>query len=286
MLTGLEQRYHELNAESITDPGVYFSKYEHIEEVLRDLGLTIYRAGSNSILDQQRHELVAEYKEFVDTRRRAKPKEYPALNHDMAVWLTVKALRRKGTSILDSGAFFLTLDYQLYRFDWEQRRNPKDFGLVILANQFMQLLRPFVPTSSQSDQHFMEIFAAAEFRTAVTDYAATSSKVLSYISSYSDLSQPTAVRILTDEVLMHQLQDVDEESDEFQQLIESKLARDNEELLRRAQEFKEKAAEAEQRAARGESVINQTLAELQSLKERAAAAEAKEQQALTRSISH
>lgn len=75
MLTGLEQRYHELNAESITDPGVYFSKYEHIEEVLRDLGLTIYRAGSNSILDQQRHELVAEYKEFVDTRRRAKPKE-------------------------------------------------------------------------------------------------------------------------------------------------------------------------------------------------------------------
>ena len=32
MLTGLERKYHELNADSITDPGVYFSKYEHIEE--------------------------------------------------------------------------------------------------------------------------------------------------------------------------------------------------------------------------------------------------------------
>ncbi|MDT4953730.1 MAG: hypothetical protein QOJ02_1868 [Acidobacteriota bacterium] len=280
IISGLEFKYHELNAEYITDPAVYFSKYEHIEELMGDLGITRYpyRTDMGTESDNERHQLVAEYKYFVDTRRPAKPKEYAALNHDMVLWQTVRGLRKRGSSILDRGAFFLTMDYLLYRFDWERRRDANDVGLIILANQFIQLLRPFVPTSTESDQHFMEMFSAAEFRTAVTDYTTTSSKVLSYISAYSDISEQTAVRILTDEVLMHQLHEVDEDSEEFQKIIDNKLARDNEELLRRAESAQEAARSAEEQASRNETLLRQREEELNRERERVASAEARERQ--------
>lgn len=280
LLTGLELKFHELNSESIIDPGVYLSKYEHIEELLEELGITRYPYPSDpdEKLNAERHELVAEYKHFVDARRPLKPREYAALNHDIAVLQTVKQLRRRGSSILDRGAFFLTVDYLLYKFDWESRRLTNDVGLVILANQFMQLLRPFVPTTTNSDQHFMEIFAAPEFRTAISDYTTTTSKVLSYISSYSDISEKTAVRILTDELLMRQLREVDEDSEEFQKIIDSKLARDNEQLLRRSEAAQEAARDAESRAQQNETLLRQRDEELTKEREKAAAAEARERQ--------
>jgi hypothetical protein len=262
IVSGLEQKYHQLNAESPIDPEIFFSKYEYIEELLKEQGFKIYRTNSTPELDSERHHLVAEYKNFIDTHRPARPKGYAALNHDIAVWQTIKHLQRKGASVFESGAFLLTTDFYLYRFDWQKLRDNNSIGTVMLSNQFMQLLRPFVPTGGRSDQHFIELFAIPEFRSAVSDYAATGHKVLSYLSSYSDVGEQTAIRMLTNEVLMQQVRDVDPESEQFQHLVDSALARDNEELLRRERAAREEATLAAKRASEAAAELARREAEL------------------------
>jgi hypothetical protein len=243
-LHGVALRYHQLNADIITDPEVFLSKYEYIEELLADHGLTIYRVAADKALAEQRHLLVAEYKHFIEVSRPQWPKPYEALNHDMVVWQTVSKLRKRSATAFGVGAYFLTTDYFLYRFDWQRLREKNALGVVVLSNQFLQLLRPFIPTDRELDESFVEIFAIPEFRTLVRDYSRTSEKVFTYLSTYADISQATAVRILTDEVLAQQLRDVKEDSKEFHDLIESAVAKDNEELRQQAEMFRADAQAA------------------------------------------
>lgn len=247
VLQGITRKYHMVNAEIPTDPEVFLSKYEHIEELLNDAGLTIYRAISNRALDEQRHLLVAEYKQFVDSHRPT-PRPYEALNHDMAVWQTVLKTRKKSSMVFGVGAYFLTMDYLLYRFDSLRLRKRDDLGVVILSNQFMQLLRPFVPTNPDIDESFVEIFALPELRTVVRDYATTSMKVFSYLSTFADMNEPTAVRILTDQVLSGKLRDLKEDSKDFDDLIDNEIAKENTLLQKQADKLKADVASADQKA--------------------------------------
>jgi hypothetical protein len=273
LISGIELEYHRRNIEAPIDPEIYFSKYEHIADILDDYGFKIYRTASSKALDEERHLLVAEYEHFITAYRPLRPKKYEALNHDMAVWQTVKGLRKAGAIAFDAGAFFLTNDYYLYKFDWQRLRDRNSLGLIVLSNQFLQLLRPFVGTSGQSDQRFIEIFAIPEFRTAVSDYAKTSSKVLSYLSTYAGLSEQTALRVLTNEVLLQQLRDVDEESKEFQELVDNAIAADNKRLLEKASELEAAEKAASERAAQNEALAKQKEEEVRLAQQRLAAAE-------------
>jgi hypothetical protein len=273
-LHGVTLRYHQLNAETTTDPEVFLSKYEYIEELLADHGLTIYRVAADKAIDEKRHLLVAEYRHFIEASRPQWPKPYEALNHDMAVWQTVSRLRKRSATAFGVGAYFLTTDYFLYRFDWQRLREKDTLGVVVLSNQFLQLLRPFIPTDRELDESFVEIFSIPEFRTLVRDYSRTSEKVFTYLSTYADISEGTAVRILTDEVLAQQLRDVKEDSEEFHGLIESAMARDNEQLRQQAEIFKadaEAAREstriANEKIRTSETIVRQREESLQLLEE-------------------
>lgn len=156
--------------------------------------------------------------------------------------------------MLDSGAFFLSADYQFYIFDWRRLRKGK-VGTVVLPNQVLQLLRPFIPRSEDFDRRFVETFAIPEVRGLSAGSAAAATKVLGYLNTYRDLDEGTAVRMLTNEVLLGDLKEVEEGSQKFQEMIESALAKDNallieeresaaQEAKRAANEAKEKAAEA------------------------------------------
>ena len=152
----------------------------------------------------------------------------------------------------------------------------------MLSNQFLQLLRPFVPTTGKSEQHFVEIFAVSEFRTAVSDYAGTKHKVLSYLASYSDVSEETAIRMLTNEVLIRQAHDVEKEAEQFQELIDNALAKDNEELLRQVQAAKAEAKVANERARHTEELLKAKDEELSRERERASLAQRQEAQSVAR----
>lgn len=262
---GITRTYHVLNAETSIDPEVFLSKYEHIEELLNDAGLTIYRTSSDPRLDEQRHLLVADYKQFVDSYRPLRPKPYEALNHDMAVWQTVFRVRRKSSMVFGVGAYFLTIDHLLHRFDAIRLKEKDTLGVVILSNQFMQLLRPFIPTNQEVDESFVEVFAVPEFRTVVRDYATTSKKVFSYLSTFSDVKEETAVRILMDQVLADQLRDLEEGSKEFQDLVDHAIAKENLALHQQANELKASAASAHEKAHSLERAVIEKTEELQRL---------------------
>jgi len=273
-LTGLELRYHEKNGEFPVDPDVFLSKYEGIVELLKDRGFMIYR-DSYRQTDQdteKKGQLIAEYDEFVQrVRKRSKP--YEALNHDIVVWDTVRRIRGKGASILDIGALFLTADFYLYLFDWQHLRSPQEPGHVVLPSHFLQLLRPFVPATDDFDMRFVETFAIPEFRAVDSDYAATSGKILSYINTYSDISEETAVRILSNSMLIEQLRGVDEQSGEFAGSIENALALDNEVLLEERESALREKIEAEKHAKDAEEEkmrLEETLKSIEQEKEEVA----------------
>jgi len=248
-LSGLELRYHEKNAESPIDPEVFLSKYEGIIELLKDRGFMIYQdTYTPTDHDKERRDrLIADYDEFVQQVRR-RPKPYEALNHDIVVWETVRRIREQGASILDIGAVFLTADFYLYLFDWQHLRKSHEPGHVVLPNHFLQLLRPFVPATDDFDRRFVETFAIPEFRAVDSDYSATSAKILSYINTYSEISEETAVRILSNSMLIEQLREVDERSEEFAEAIDNALARDNEALLEEKEALLKEKTDAEKKA--------------------------------------
>lgn len=229
-LIGLEARYHEKNAEAPLDPEIYLSQYRHIAELLSEHGIEKYAVGAVEASQANVRQLVDEYRKYLRRHRPLSPKPVAAMNHDMAVWAAVKGLRHEGNSVLDCGAFFLTVDYYLYSFDWQRLRDRDALGVTVLPNQFLQLLRPFVPCTDDFDRRFVETFAIPEFRVSGGDYTETRSKVLSYLTTYSDVSERTAVRILANELTIQQLGGVDEHSEHFKALVDSAIAADNERL--------------------------------------------------------
>lgn len=233
VLSGIETRYHEMNAnDGPITPEDFLRRYTYLEAELRQYGFAVYRRGEpRKDLDDERYRLIADYGEYIKDHRPRGPKKYEALNHDMTVWQTVSQLRTNGHSLLSVGAFFLTTDYHLFCFDWYTKRKPNTLGLVVLPNQFLQLLRPFVASDSDADHRFVETFAIPALRAVSTDYSLTASRVLSVLNSFAGLSEETAVNILANEVLIRRLSDIDPDSEEFTDSIENEVVRQNEYLL-------------------------------------------------------
>lgn len=236
-LTTIEQQYHEANSRRPIDARVFLTKYDHVEQILLEKGFSIYREpemgpSQSQNLEAELQVLIQKYNAFlVDRLGMDKAKGYRTIEHDMAVWHSVKRQRRSGMSALDIGALFLTADHNLFAFDWQRLRTNNTPGHVILPNQLLQLLRPFLVVSTEFDKKFAATFAVPEFRIAGTDYGSTISKVLGYLATFADVSEETATRILANEVLLGRLRDLSQKPLEFKKVVDSALVKDNQALL-------------------------------------------------------
>lgn len=233
-LTGVEYRYHQLNAVQHVDPKDFLSKYNHVDQLLEEYGIKLYREPFNTptVPVEERGHLIAEYKAFVEERRPKDPKPYEALDHDIRVWLAVQGRRVPGRTPIDGGVLFVTLDLLFQDFDRRYLRSYNQApGSVALPNQLLQVLRPFGRQSADFDARFVETFGIAEIRTAHSDYGDTISKVLSLLASFADVQERTAVRILADEVLLQDLSGLDEDSEEFRERVDNALVAENAQLL-------------------------------------------------------
>lgn len=226
-LSSIELKFHEIYAKSHVDVEVFLERYEtHIPELLESRGFKIYREPDGGPTVEERGRLAAEYADFVKKSRREE-KPYPTVDHDMSVWLSLQRRRTSGRSVLESGAVFLSNDFLLYRFDRFHLTKPGGVQTVVMPGPLLQVLRPFGRSGEDFDRRFVATFAIPEFRTLHTDYAATSSRVLSYLATYADLPEEMAVKILTNEVLIDRLQRIDARSPEFKEVIESQMVKEN-----------------------------------------------------------
>ena len=239
----IETRFHEANSARLTDPRVFLTKYEHVETILLEKGFSIYREPQRSpaqkeALDKERTLLVERYNAFLVNRLGMDhAKRYRTIDHDMLLWQTVKGLRRQGTTVLDIGALFLTADNNLYAFDWQKLRGKDETGHIILPNQLLQLLRPFLVVTSDFDKKFAATFAIPEFRTLATGYSVIASRILGYLTTLADVTEETASRILANEVLLGKLRNVAIDAPEFKKAVDSALVYDNGQLIKENQEL-------------------------------------------------
>ncbi len=240
-LTGIHLKFHRANAESEMDPATFFLKYRHLEKLLNEQGFKIYRRPDRRTIeeiDKQTAELASQYKNFLEQHfpfRKTKP--IAAIKHDIVVWQAAKSLRRSGTGSLDVGAIFLSADQRLFAFDWGVMRQGHGLGVVVLPSQLLQLLRPFVPRTTDFDARFAEIFSLPQFRAAHSDFSKIIQRVLQFLASVKGISEETAAAILADEVLLRRLMEV-ETDQEIREIIESEVLQRNAALYQQQIELK------------------------------------------------
>jgi phage terminase small subunit len=226
-LSGIELKYHSRNAESPIDVDSFLKPYEHFDVLLKDRGIDIYRA-TNDDRRQSRADLLAYYSDFLASRRKDKPTSL--IDHDVTVVDTVLELRERASSTVKSGALLLTCDYTLYRFDQEMSRRTGRKGCVLLPNVFMQMLRPFIPSSADFDRSFAETFAIPEFRIIGSGAARATSRLMGILASYREVREETAVKLLSNDLLLDRLEPIEDDA-KFQELVEAAIIDDNNMLM-------------------------------------------------------
>jgi hypothetical protein len=224
-VSSIERKFHEKNAVQIVDPDAFFQPFDHPDELLKDKGIYIYRQSAERL--EQRADLINHYQEFLKTRHRDKP--YEAIDHDMTVLDCVRHQRSTAASSLDAKGLMITCDTILSRFDWQELRAKAGLACTVLPNQFLQLLRPFIPASSDFDKSFAESFSIAEFRTVSKSNEATS-KLLSLLTTYKDIKEETATALLANELLLEKLKKSKDDR-QFREFVDAALAAENAVLL-------------------------------------------------------
>jgi hypothetical protein len=111
--------------------------------------------------------------------------------------------------------------------------------VVVLPDAFLQSLRPFLGGAIFDDHAFVQAFSSSEFRAggSASGNASTVQRVMSYLAAFEDLPTETAVRILTDNILIEGLRRYEESAPEFAAAIEKAIFAHNEMLVKERDEL-------------------------------------------------
>lgn len=259
--SGVELKYHSLNAESPLSPDVFMRRFEeNIPELLREFGAHLYRPRNVTYTDQEKAFLVMEYDAYLTEKRPDMDKQYETIEHDATVLLTLREHRNDSSSALHSGALFLTNDRTLQRFDRERYRGV-GAPHVVLPQALLQVLRPFGEISSDANRRFVRAFGVPELRTAHSGYDETAAELRSHLATYQDLPEETAVAILGNELLRTRLESTDTPT-EFEQIVEKEVVRLNAELVEERDGLQARTKERETRIGELERRLSRQDAEL------------------------
>lgn len=225
-MSGIELKYHQKNAESGIEVDAFLRPFQHVDVLLRDHKIDVYRPPADRLTE--RTTLEADYQDFL--HRLGKEKSYELVAHDVTVLDCVRSLQSSGPSTIDASALFVTCDYTLYRFDRNASRNAKMQASVVLPNVLWQILRPFIPASHDFDRSFAETFAIPEFRTIGSGATKACSKMLGLLSAYKDFPEETAARLLSNDLLINHLRSA-ENDEQFKEQVESAITSENQALI-------------------------------------------------------
>lgn len=221
--SSVERRYHRKNAEKAIEVEDFLSPYKHWEILLKEQGMDIYHVTPSADRLLRRADLEAEYKDFL--LRVGHEKKHDAIQHDMAVLETVRSLRLNVKDTLSAGAVFITCDFFLSRFDWENSRKEGKPRCTVFPSHLWQILRPFVTENQAFDQAFAETFALPEFTLMKGGAMRAASRMISILASYKDFPEEAAVKMLTNDLLLTELQNK-KTDEEFSVAVDSAFAKE------------------------------------------------------------
>lgn len=237
-LSPLEELYHKENVNQNIDPEVFLDKYDHVDLIIKDLGLVEHNITKSSIYDSaELEEDIATYQIFYEAIRHRKPKSYQGFKHDVEVLREVRSLNQRKTKFLESKAFFISSDYVLSKFEKEHYKKRWEINFIITPSTFLQLIRPFIQNDYQANKKFIDTFSIPDLRSFEIDYTSTRSKTLQILNdSYHDTSFETKVNILRDQVLLEKFDRLKSNQDAQIELIENRIAVENSILSKGKQE--------------------------------------------------
>jgi hypothetical protein len=221
-LSGLELRYHALNAESPTDVETFLSLYEHADVLLEAKGIDPSRPEESDLAERSR--VMNAYDSYL--KNRGRPKPYDSVMHDATVLCATRQLRSQKSDSLSAGALMMTCDYTLFGFDWTTTRRPKVLPCTVMPNLFWQLLRPFIPSDDDFDRSFAQTFAVPEFRSFGDGSARACSKLLSLLSVYRDVPEDTARKLLANRPLIEKLRGLGD-NEAFEREVDLAISQEN-----------------------------------------------------------
>lgn len=227
-LTGIEEKFHEMNATRSIDVDEFLRPYQHLDQLLAAKGIIIYRPHTER--QQAQVDLYHDYKEFLDNNRRGQAKAYETVMHDAKLLEEVRHLRSNAKSSLEAGALLITCDYYLYRFEWEFARRNGKLACVLLPNIFWQVLRPFIPHDKDFEKAFAATFALPEFRALGSGGSKACSKMLQILATYKDVPEETAFKLLSNDLLLDRLRATDNDA-QFAEQVEVAFVEENRNLL-------------------------------------------------------
>jgi hypothetical protein len=236
-LRGIEQRYHQQNAEQPISVEAFLKPLEHADVLLEQKGICFVKHQANQNL-VERADLFEEYQKYLRDRHIFKFDKM--IQHDTVVLSVVYQRRSEALSSLDTGAILLSHDYSLYGFDKKRSESSGYSATVVFPNQLLQILRPFLPSGGNFDVSFAETFAIPEFRTASSGASEVSSKLLTLLAGYKEFPEETATQLLSNDILIEGLKGLVKNNEEFEKQVELAIARENQSLL------EDKAALAQQ----------------------------------------
>lgn len=229
-LSPLERLYHQQNIENEIDPSLFLDKYEHVDLILKDLGLIEFvppRATSDDELVNIESD-VEQYQVFYDSIKNRKIKTFLSFKHDIVVVREVRSLNPKKTKFLESNAFFISSDFILAKFEKKHFKRNWEINYVVSPSIFLQLIRPFIENDYSSNKRFIDTFSIPEFRSFEIDYSTTRSKTLQILNdNYHDTSFETKVKILRDQVLLSKLEKANEDHEKQLVIVENQIAIEN-----------------------------------------------------------
>jgi hypothetical protein len=225
-LSGVELRYYQRFLDDGIDVESFFMPFKHADAILEQNNINVYHPQDERI--NERATLIEEYKAFLKIRKQEKT--YKKIDHDMTVLDIVRQLRSETTSTLEAKALFITCDYTLYKFDWETSKKSGSNACTVLPNIFWQVLRPFIPSDEGFDRSFAQTFAIPEFRIIGSHAAEACSKMLNILAGYKDFPEETAIKMLSNDLLIETLQTIDNDQT-FQEYVEAEIVAENKVLL-------------------------------------------------------
>lgn len=226
-LSGLEQKYHKQNAIQHIDVDEFLRPYQHLDVLLKERGIDIFRPLENRL--QERSDLHHEYEEFLKEHGR-EDKVYETINHDVTVLDAVRQRRSDASSTLEAGALLVSCDYLLYKFDWQTSRRNDKMACVVLPNIFWQILRPFVPSDCDFARSFAQTFAIPEFRAIDSKGSKACSKMLSILASYKNVPEETAFKMLSNDLLLDKLKTTTDDK-QFVECVKASFIEENKNLI-------------------------------------------------------
>lgn len=287
----IQRIYHERNAEQPISPESFFKPFEHMDVLLADKGVGLYRDAAAT--DKQPvYDLMADYTEFLKEHHREKP--YEAIEHDMALLHRVRTLRSKATSSLEAEAVCVTTDFLLWKFDRKQSRRANILPTMLLPTQMLQLLRPFVAITPDFDRSFADSFAVPEFRAMGDGSNAAATRMLEIVAAYGEISSDTVSALLANDLFLDGL--AGKKEADARDYVESAIAAQNEVLAKEREELRQeleartteverqRAEHAEQLESERQRLANESAAEIARRDEELARVKAESEDRLERTI--